>query len=122
MRNFIGISFITSTGNAPDIAYPFLFVIPVSIGGNSAQKLEGESFFWSPESRFIVFQSGSKLTKIDVSGAPGKPCVMFSGPRQGWMSAHEAESFWLAASDLQSSSELPNASVGCWSDDGQTRS
>ena len=26
--------------------------------------------FWSPDSRFIAFQSGSKLKKIDISGGP----------------------------------------------------
>jgi serine/threonine protein kinase len=29
--------------------------------------------FWSPDSRFIAFQSGNKLKKIDVSGGPPQP-------------------------------------------------
>ena len=29
-------------------------------------------FFWSPDSRFIGFQSGSKLAKIDISGGPAQ--------------------------------------------------
>jgi eukaryotic-like serine/threonine-protein kinase len=34
--------------------------------------LGAPSFFWSPDSRFIAFQSGSKLTKIDISGGPAQ--------------------------------------------------
>jgi hypothetical protein len=30
----------------------------------------GPPVFWSPDSRFIAFQSGSKLKKIDISGGP----------------------------------------------------
>jgi eukaryotic-like serine/threonine-protein kinase len=30
----------------------------------------GPPVFWSPDSRFIAFQAGSKLKKIDVSGGP----------------------------------------------------
>jgi serine/threonine protein kinase len=29
--------------------------------------------FWSPDSRFVAFQTGSKLEKIDVSGGPPQP-------------------------------------------------
>jgi eukaryotic-like serine/threonine-protein kinase len=29
-------------------------------------------FFWSPDSRFIGFQSGSKLAKIEISGGPAQ--------------------------------------------------
>jgi hypothetical protein len=29
-------------------------------------------FFWSPDSRFIAFQSGGKLTKIGISGGPAQ--------------------------------------------------
>jgi eukaryotic-like serine/threonine-protein kinase len=36
--------------------------------------------FWSPDSRFIAFQSGSKLKKIDVSGGPPQDiCDAFAG-------------------------------------------
>jgi serine/threonine protein kinase/Tol biopolymer transport system component len=36
--------------------------------------------FWSPDSRFIAFQSGSKLKKIDVSGGPPQDiCDAFTG-------------------------------------------
>jgi hypothetical protein len=28
------------------------------------------TFFWSPDSRYVVFQSAGKLKKIDVSGGP----------------------------------------------------
>ena len=30
----------------------------------------GPPVFWSPDSRFIVFQAGNKLKKIDISGGP----------------------------------------------------
>ena len=29
-------------------------------------------FFWSPDSRFIGFQSGGKLAKIEISGGPAQ--------------------------------------------------
>ncbi len=36
--------------------------------------------FWSPDSRFIAFQSGSKLKKIDISGGPPQDiCDAFAG-------------------------------------------
>src|SRR5450755_35637 len=36
--------------------------------------------FWSPDSRFIAFQSGSKLRKIDISGGPPQDiCDAFPG-------------------------------------------
>jgi eukaryotic-like serine/threonine-protein kinase len=34
--------------------------------------LGAPSVFWSPDSRFIAFQSGSKLIKIDISGGPAQ--------------------------------------------------
>jgi len=42
------------------------------------------TFFWSPDSRFVVFQSAGKLKKIDVSGGPPQtlcdaPGVMLGG-------------------------------------------
>jgi eukaryotic-like serine/threonine-protein kinase len=30
-------------------------------------------FFWSPDSRFIVFDSGGKLKKVEISGGPPQP-------------------------------------------------
>ena len=30
----------------------------------------GPPVFWSPDSRFIAFQSGNRLKKIDISGGP----------------------------------------------------
>jgi eukaryotic-like serine/threonine-protein kinase len=35
--------------------------------------------FWSPDSRFIAFQAGDKLKKIDVSGGPPQPICDISG-------------------------------------------
>jgi hypothetical protein len=36
--------------------------------------------FWSPDSRFIAFESGSKLKKIEISGGPPQDiCDAFSG-------------------------------------------
>ena len=35
--------------------------------------------FWSPDNRFIAFQSGNKLKKIDVSGGPPQPICDISG-------------------------------------------
>ena len=35
--------------------------------------------FWSPDSRFIAFQSGNNLKKIDVSGGPPQPICDVSG-------------------------------------------
>ena len=34
------------------------------------ENVQGPPVFWSPDSRFIAFQAGSKLKKIDVSGGP----------------------------------------------------
>jgi serine/threonine protein kinase len=39
--------------------------------------------FWSPDSRFIVFQSGNKLKKIDVSEGPPQPICDLSGTALG---------------------------------------
>ncbi len=37
----------------------------------------GSLLFWSPDSRFIAFDSGGKLQKIDISGGPAQTlCVM----------------------------------------------
>ena len=36
----------------------------------AARKISLSQSFWSPDSRFIAFQSGSKLKKIDISGGP----------------------------------------------------
>ena len=32
--------------------------------------------FWSPDSRFLVFQSGGKLKKIDIAGGPPQTLAM----------------------------------------------
>ena len=34
------------------------------------ENVQGPPVFWSPDSRFIAFQAGSKLKKIDISGGP----------------------------------------------------
>jgi Tol biopolymer transport system component len=36
-------------------------------------------FFWSPDSRFIAFESGGKLRKTDVSGGPPQTICDLSG-------------------------------------------
>jgi len=36
-------------------------------------------FFWSPDSRFIGFQSGGKLAKIEISGAPAQALCNVQG-------------------------------------------
>jgi len=41
---------------------------PHSLPGT--ENVQGPPVFWSPDSRFIAFQAGSKLKKIDVSGGP----------------------------------------------------
>jgi Tol biopolymer transport system component len=41
---------------------------PRSLPGT--ESVQGPPVFWSPDSRFIAFQAGSKLKKIDVSGGP----------------------------------------------------
>jgi serine/threonine protein kinase len=33
----------------------------------------GTPYFWSPDSRFLVFWTGEKLVKIDISGGPRQP-------------------------------------------------
>jgi hypothetical protein len=37
------------------------------------------TFFWSPDSRFVVFQSAGKLKKIDLSGGPPQTVCDVSG-------------------------------------------
>ena len=37
------------------------------------------TFFWSPDSHFVAFQSGSKLKKIDISGGPPQILCDVSG-------------------------------------------
>ena len=39
--------------------------------------------FWSPDSRFIAFQSGNKLKKIDISGGPPQPICDLSAVALG---------------------------------------
>jgi eukaryotic-like serine/threonine-protein kinase len=34
------------------------------------ENVQGPPLFWSPDSRFIAFQAGNKLKKIDISGGP----------------------------------------------------
>ena len=41
---------------------------PRSLPGT--ENVEGPPVFWSPDSRFIAFQAGNKLKKIDISGGP----------------------------------------------------
>lgn len=41
---------------------------PRSLPGT--ENVQGPPVFWSPDSRFIAFQAGSKLKKIDFSGGP----------------------------------------------------
>jgi len=36
------------------------------------ENVSGPPVFWSPDSRFIAFQTGSKLKKIDISGGPSQ--------------------------------------------------
>ena len=36
-------------------------------------------FFWSPDSRFIGFQAGGKLAKIEISGGPAQPLCDVQG-------------------------------------------
>jgi serine/threonine protein kinase/Tol biopolymer transport system component len=38
----------------------------------------GSLLFWSPDSRFIAFESGGKLQKIDISGGPAEPICLLS--------------------------------------------
>jgi eukaryotic-like serine/threonine-protein kinase len=65
----------TSPGDIPHIwirAMNSLEIRPLP-GTESA----GSLLFWSPDSRFIAFDSGGKLQKIDISGGPGEPiCVL----------------------------------------------
>jgi Tol biopolymer transport system component len=37
------------------------------------------TFFWSPDSRFVAFQSEGKLKKIDISGGPPQPLCLLNG-------------------------------------------
>jgi Tol biopolymer transport system component/predicted Ser/Thr protein kinase len=58
------------------------------LDSSSAQPLlgtDGATFmFWSPDSRYLAFFSGSKLKKIDVSGGPPQViCDVGSQPRGG---------------------------------------
>src|SRR5580765_1577888 len=39
----------------------------------------GAPFFWSPDSRFIGFQSGAKLAKIEISGGPAQTLCEVQG-------------------------------------------
>jgi serine/threonine-protein kinase len=41
------------------------------------------TFFWSPDNRFVVFQSGGKLKKIDISGGPAQILCDISGALLG---------------------------------------
>jgi serine/threonine protein kinase len=43
----------------------------------------GNSVFWSPDSRFIAFQSNNKLKKMEVAGGPAQTIGEFRGLRGG---------------------------------------
>jgi Tol biopolymer transport system component len=38
----------------------------------------GTPYFWSPDSRFLVFWTGEKLVKIDISGGPRQTLCDYS--------------------------------------------
>src|SRR5207244_7053101 len=43
----------------------------------------GTAPFWSPDSRFVVFDAGGKLKKIDVSGGPAQTLCAAPPPLAG---------------------------------------
>jgi hypothetical protein len=45
--------------------------------------LASPSYFWSPDSRFIVFQDGGKLKKINVAGGPSQVICDLAGMALG---------------------------------------
>jgi len=49
----------------------------------SSETAIGPPFFWSPDSRFIAFDAGGKLKKVDVSGGPPQTLCELAGVAVG---------------------------------------
>ncbi len=102
------LAFITTSPNAPTRLWVR------SLENLESRPLEGTANvtglpFWSPDSRYVVFQGGAKLMKIEAAGGPPLPLCDFQGSCWAAFGPVTTKSWWATPRAAGSSKCRPPA-------------